>query len=79
MLRLEVSAADAAHSIAIRLTRDTRHVSGLLTHTPAGWMLRLGGGDAEPVTRHLKPESTPWPAALRLALAVCEERLGRRT
>ncbi len=78
-MRLQVESADTAHSIAIRLTRDTRHVSGLLTHTPAGWTLRLGGGDAEPVTRHLKPAATPWPAALRLALAVAEERLARRT
>ncbi len=78
MLRLEVSAADAAHSIAIRLTRADRHVSALLTHTPDGWTLRMGRGDAEAVTRHLKPAATPWPAALRLALAVCEERLARR-
>jgi hypothetical protein len=77
-MRLQLDAADVTRRIPFRLSTDARHVSALLTHEAAGWTLRFSDGDAEPVTRHLAPSRTVWPSALRLALAVCEERLGRR-
>lgn len=80
-MRLQVEAADLTR-IGIRLSTADHHVSALLTHTPRdGWVMRMGdGGDgaADTVTRHLKPAVTPWHTALRLALAICEERLIRR-
>jgi hypothetical protein len=77
-MRLQLASDDTDRSIGIRLFTDDRHVSALLTHDAAGWTLLMGDGDAEPVTRHLAPSRTVWPSALRLALAVCEERLARR-
>jgi len=79
-MRLQVESADIAHSIAFRLTNVERpgHVSALLTHEAGGWMLRMGDGAADAVTRHLAPARTAWPSALRHALAVCEEHLLRR-
>ncbi len=76
-MRLQVSAGDTDRSIGMRLMHAERHVSALLTHNGARWMLEYTTvGVAHTVD--LVHGNTPWPTALRRALADCEQVLMRR-
>jgi hypothetical protein len=81
-MRYQVQSSDTERSHAIRMFMGARHVSARLTRGDTGqWSLHMGGDGAADVWRDLSASGRKqnWPAALRMALAVCEQYLMRRS